>query len=293
MTLLQDLVDAVSLGSLYALCALSVAVIFGVARIVNFANAELITVAAYGLVLLVSPFGPFAIFGAIALSALVALLMYLTSFRFMADAPLSTLMVASLALSLLVQNLLLMIMGARARPLTFGSSLGDPVSIGSLRVAKVDLLTIAVTLVLVAGLAVLFRATRVGFQLRAAAEDFQMARLVGVRAGSVVAGTFVLSGVLAGVSGILVSVKTGSVTPDLGTEPIIVGFIATVIGGLGSIAGSATGGFLLGAATALLQAVLPDSVAPFRDVAVFLVVILILLTRPQGLFSSAAVEERA
>lgn len=293
MTLLQNLLDAVSLGSLYALCALSVAVIFGVARIVNFANAELITIAAYGLVMLVSPLGVLAVLGAVALSAVVAALMYFTSFRFMADAPLSTLMVASLALSLLVQNVLLMVFGARARPVTFGSSLVDPVSIGSLQVAKVDLLTIGVTLVLVVGLAVVFRATRVGFQLRAAAEDFEMARLVGVRAHHVVAGTFVLSGVLAGVSGILVSVKTGSVTPDLGTEPIIVGFIATVIGGLGSIAGSATGGFLLGAVTALLQAVLPDSIAPFRDAAVFLLVIMILVTRPQGLFSSSAVKERA
>lgn len=293
MTTLQHVLDAASLGSLYALCALSVALIFGVARIVNFANAELITVGAFGLVLFAGSWGPLAVLGAILLAAGVAALMYLTSFRFLADAPLSTLMVASLSLSLLVQNVLLMIGGARARPVTFGASLVDAVSIGDLRVAKIDLVTIGVTVVLVAGLAALLRGTRIGFQLRAASEDFQMARLVGVSATRVVAGAFVLSGVLAGVAGLLLAVKTGSLTPSVGTDPIVIGFIATVIGGLGSIAGSATGGFVLGAATALLQVVLPDAVAPFRDAVVFLLVILILVTRPQGLFSNATVMERA
>ena len=128
--------------------------------------------------------------------------------------------------------------------------------------------------------------------LAAAAENFTMSRLVGVRANSVIAIAFALSGALAAVVAVLFAAQTGFVHPRFGLQLVIIAFVATVIGGLGSLEGAVAGGFLVGVVSTLLQALLPADLRPFREAFLFVVVILVLLFRPQGLFPASGLRER-
>jgi branched-chain amino acid transport system permease protein len=128
--------------------------------------------------------------------------------------------------------------------------------------------------------------------MRAAAEDFRMARLLGTRANLVVASAFAISGILACVVSILLTARSGTVVPTMGLTPVLFAFVAVTIGGLGNLLGSAVGGFVVGALTIVMQAVLPEGLVSYRDAFTFLAVIAILVFRPQGLLPSIAVEER-
>ncbi|HVR54785.1 MAG TPA: branched-chain amino acid ABC transporter permease, partial [Pseudorhodoferax sp.] len=131
-----------------------------------------------------------------------------------------------------------------------------------------------------------------GVQMRAAAEDFRMAGYLGVRAHLVVGMAFALSGALAGIVSLLYVSQTGALSRTMGVPLMLYAFIATVVGGMGSLAGAVLGGFLLGAVAVLLQALLPPELRPFRDAFVFAVVLAMLLLRPGGLVRHPALAER-
>jgi branched-chain amino acid transport system permease protein len=288
----QNVVNAISLGAIYALFSLSVAVIFGVARIVNFANGEMLTIAGYAVVIAGGLAWPLATGIAVAVTVATALLMDSAVFRWFRQAPETTLLIVSFGVSYFLQNGLLLLEGSRARTVSFGSSLIKSVSIGGTQVGVLSLVTIGVTAVLIAALGLLLRGTVIGRQLRAAAEDFAMARYLGVPANRVIAYAFAISGVLAAIAGILLTISTAAVTPTFGVEPVILAFVAVVIGGIGSLGGAALGGVLLGAVTVALQVILPASLKPYRDAFVFSLVVVMLLVRPQGLLPSASAKER-
>jgi branched-chain amino acid transport system permease protein len=291
--LLQNFIDATSMGCLYALYALSIAMIFGVARIVNFANGELITLAGYGLLFADVMGSVPALLVALCGVVLVALAMERFAFRKIIDAPVPTLMVMSLGISSLIQNIILMVFGSRPRGVVFAELLSQPLYIGPVHIVALEVVTILAVAALGGGLMFTLKYTSAGIQLRAAAEDFQMARLVGVRANRVVALSFALSGVMAAAAGIILSIQVGTASYTLGTQAVILGFIATVLGGLGTVGGAALGGFILGFATVVAQLLLPPDISSFRDAFVFAGVILVLLFRPQGLFVAFGRSERA
>jgi branched-chain amino acid transport system permease protein len=291
-TVIQHIIDALSTGSLYALFALGVAFIVGVARIVNFAHGELLMVSSYLVLAFVSLTWPLVALLVIVLVVVLALAMERVVFRPMRKADGATVLIMAFSLSVFLQNAVLAIEGPRAKSVNFADSLIKPLTIGSLRIPWLDLVTVGITVVLLIALALLLRRTPIGRQLRAAAEDFGMARLVGVRADTVIAVAFAVSGALAAVSGLLLTIQTGSLTPTMGLQPVLVAFIATVIGGMGSLAGAVLGGYLLGAVTVLLQVSLPDGLIPYRDAFVFGLVIVALLVRPQGLIPGRLGTER-
>jgi branched-chain amino acid transport system permease protein len=292
MTVLQHVIDAVSAGSLYALFALGVAFIFGVAQIVNFAHGELIMVAAYLVLVTVGLVWPLVLVVVVLAVVVLALTMERVVFRPMRRADAVSVLIMAFSLSVFLQNAVLAIAGPRAKSVNFADALTHPLTIGSLRIPWLDVITIAVTIVLLVALGVLLRRSPIGRQLRAAAEDFGMARMVGVRANTVIATAFAVSGGLAAVGGILLTIQTGSLTPSLGLQPVLIAFIATVIGGMGSLTGAVLGGYLLGALTVLLQVVLPEGLIPYRDAIVFGLVIVALLVRPQGLVAGPSSAER-
>jgi branched-chain amino acid transport system permease protein len=128
--------------------------------------------------------------------------------------------------------------------------------------------------------------------MRASAEDFEMARVLGVRANRVVAAAFALSGILAGIASLLLVMQTATLTPTMGVNAVIVAFIATVIGGMGRLGGAVVGGYLLGILTVALQAYLPGGATPYRDAFVFGGVMVILALRPDGLLAANALKKR-
>lgn len=290
--MLQHLFDAASLGGLYALIALGIALVFGVMKLVNFAYGELLMVGGY--IVLRSESLPWPVVALLAIVAvvIVSLAMERIAFRPVRNADATTMLITSFAVSILLQNVVVIIAGRRAKGVSFGAGLANPVKIGNAQVPEVELLTIVLVVVLLTGLVTLLKRTFLGVQMRAAAEDFRMTRLMGVPADRIMVTAFAASGMLAATAVILLLVTTGTVSPAMGLQPVLIGFVATVLGGMGSLIGAAVGGFLLGSITVVLQTVLPLSDRGYRDALVYTTVILVLLLRPRGLFASRAMEER-
>jgi len=288
----QNAIDAISQGSLYALFALGVALIFGIMRLVNFAHGELITGGAYALVLVSGPPLVVRVIATLVAVVVLALLLERVAFRPVRGADPSTLLVTSFAVSYVLQNLAILIFGSVPRSTDLSTALNHSVAIGSIDVPKLELVTIAVTLVLLGGLAAFLERTTLGVQMRAAAEDFDMARLLGVRANLVIAAAFGIAGLLAGVAATLLVAQTGTVTATMGLTPVIFGFIATILGGMGSLSGAVLGGFVVGALGVVLQATLPLDVRPYRDAFVFAAVIAMLVARPHGLVVARSAARR-
>ncbi len=286
---IQNAVDALSLGSLFALIALGIALIFGIMRLINFAHGELILVGGYTMYLLADDV-PWAVVlvATVAVSALFALAMERIAFRPVRGADPATLLVTSFAVSFLLQNLTILAVNPQPKAVDVSSSLLDQVSIGSVQVSRLDIVTTITTLVLLAALAVFLKRSSIGLHMRAAAEDFRMARLLGVRANAVIAAAFAVSGLLAGVVAVFWVGRTGSVSPEIGLAPLLAGVVGAVIGGMGNLVGAVLGGYVLGILTVVLDAALPEDLRVYRDAFVFTGVLLILLVRPQGILPGAS-----
>jgi branched-chain amino acid transport system permease protein len=283
--LIQHVIDAVSLGSLYALLALGIALIFGIMNLINFAYGELIMIGAFSLYLLDGLPWPLQLLASLAIAMIAAMAMERAAFRPFRGASAPVLLVTSFALSFALQSLATVIFGSRAKGVSLPSFFDESLSIGSVSFSSLNVITVVVMAVTVAALATFLRRSIVGVQMRAAAENFQTARLLGVRSNLVITVAFALSGLFAGVAAILIVAQGGTVTPTIGAAPVLIAFVATIIGGLGSLYAAALGGFVLGALTVIMQVALPDDLAPYRDAFVYAGVILVLFVRPQGLIA--------
>jgi len=283
--IIQHLIDAVSLGGIYALAALGIGLIFGIMGLINFAHGNFFMIGAYVIFLMSGR--PVLIVAATTL--VVVILLALSSDRFVfrplrgAGGP--TLLIASFGLAYLLENIILMIFGGRPKAVDFGHGLVESVTIGSVRISQLDIFTIATTAVLLTGLTLFLRKTRYGTEMRAAASDFRMARLLGIRANRVVATAFAVSGVLAAAVSFLLVAQTGAVIPGMGLIPVLFAFVATIMGGLGSLPGAALAGFILGFGSVGLQIVLPHDLVPYRDAFLFTLVVIIYALFPGGLMS--------
>lgn len=284
---LQFLVNALSLGSLYALMALGMAIVFGILRLVNLAYGELIMVAGYTLFLLNDsplPWLASALF-AVVMAALASILTERIAFRPVRANSLNAMLITSFAVSTLLQNAALLLVSPRTRAVNVPGLLTQSIEIAGLRVSMANVLTIVVSIGLLVGLSLVLRRTTLGIALRAAADDFPMTRMLGIRADRVIATAFAISGVLAGVVGLFWVARIGSVIPTIGAGPLLIALIATVIGGMQGLSGAIVGGYLLGALTVGMQLVLPQGLLDYRDAFTFGIVILVLLVRPQGLIA--------
>ncbi len=290
MIVIQNLIDAISLGSVYALAALGIGLIFSIMRLINFAHGELIMVG--GFVIYALAGNPMLVMAlsAIIVVTILALGMERLAFRPLRKASPPTLLIASFAVSYFVQHVILMIFGSRPMGVDFLSVLGESFEFGGLRVPRLQCIAIVVTIGLMLGLVFFFKASRIGVQMRGAAEDFTMARLLGVKADRVIAVAFALSGILASFVSLYLVAQTGTVSYKMGVNMVLIAFVASVIGGMGSLTGAALGGFLVGIVSVSLQAYLPEELRPYRDAFVFLLFIAFLLWRPQGLLVRRASE---
>jgi branched-chain amino acid transport system permease protein len=289
---LQIVVDAISLGGLYALTALGIGLIFGVMRLINFAHAQLITVAGYATLLLFVESAVLAVLGAIVGAVLLALVIERTAFRPLRGADPAMLLIASFAVAFFIEKTMIMLVGSRPKGVDFLPALAGRLDFGGIRLQLLQIVTIIVSIVLLAGTTWFLKATKLGLEMRAAAENFRMAEVLGIRANRVIAAAFALSGLLAAAVACLYVAQTGLVQPRMGLHLVIIAFVGTVIGGLGSLPGAAFGGFLVGAATILLQALLPPELRVFREAFLFVAVAAVLIFRPQGLMPARGLKER-
>ena len=288
----QTILDAVALGSIYALIAVGIGLVFGVLRLVNFAYGQLIMAGAYTLALTKNEPTAVSIVICFAVVIGLALAMELVAFRRLREATPATMLVATFAISFLLQSIATVRFGAIGKFDTTLQQWRFPVRIGDLHVAKITIVAMVVAAVSLAALALLLNRTTIGLQMRAAATDFQTSRVLGVRANSVIALAVLLSGALAAtVSVILPVAQSPLITPDYALRDTIFVLVGVVVGGIDRLWSATLGGFAIGFATGLLGGFLPSVGSwPFTsslyvDSAVFALVILVLLLRPEGLFS--------
>jgi branched-chain amino acid transport system permease protein len=293
-TFLQHVVNALSLGSVYALLALGVAAVFSVLGLINFAHGELVTIAGFTMLALRLNDVPWPVVVPVAVVAagVAAIAMERVAFRPVRGAPLVTLLLTSLGLSLIIQNVLLFFYGARGRSLRLGEWPEATVSLGGVIIKWFDVATVITTAVALLLFTLFLRRSVHGLALRAAADDFTMTRLMGIRANAVVRGAFLVSGLLAGVASIFYLGTLGQIGYDYGFSPLLKGFVAAVIGGLGSLGGAVAGGFVLAALEIFFRVALPAHSTPFTTAIVFGIVAVVLLFRPQGLFGRSSGADR-
>ena len=283
--ILQQIINALSLGGIYAMLALGLAIVFSIVRLINFAHGEIMTFGGYGIFLsMVFGFSPLvALLMGIGAALIMALAMERAAFRAMRGADVVSLLITSFAVSEILKVLFQNGISARPVPISFPASWSGTYQVAGMTVGVAPTVSILVTLASLGALTFVLRRTAMGMAMRAAAEDFEMLRMLGIKANRVVAMSFAISGLLAGVAAVIWTAQRGSVDPMMGFFPLLKAFIATVLGGLGSLGGAVLGGFVVGALEVLTQAFLPDSLAPYRDTIVLTAVIAVLLIRPDGL----------
>lgn len=290
MITLDFLINAISLGSTYALLALGMVIVYGILKLVNFAYGELIMITGYSLfVIALGPRLPWIIMAVLAVGVAV-LTSYLTervAFRPVRSNSLTAMLITSFAVSTLLQNAALLIISPRARGVPLPDVFSESAVIWGQSVPIRSLLAIVTSLLLLGLLVILLRRTVLGIALRAASDNFRMTRMLGVPANLVISVAFAISGLLAGVVGLFWVGRTASVTPTIGAAPLLVAFVATVIGGMRSLLGAVVGGYIYGIVFSLIGVLLPQGLLEFREAFMFLIVILILLFRPEGLIRGA------
>ena len=318
--ILQQLVNALSIGSLYALMAVGLAMVFSILRLINFAHGDLIMVAAY--------FAAFALLAKLPVSVsillmvgatvLIGLLMERIAYRPIRGAPDVAALLTSFAVGQILQNgtLLITRLLQKPNPLAFPviGSLSGVFTFGSITVPRVNVVSLVLGVFLLVLLSLFVTRTTLGLSMRAAAEDLPAAQLMGININRVIATNFAIGSALAAVAGLLFAVQAGQLTPYMGFTPVLKAFIAAVIGGFGSIAGAIIGGYALGGLEVFLTAIpgigdilppglvspgvqawlqrwLPSSLTSYRDAFVFVVLILVLLFRPNGILGRREREE--
>jgi branched-chain amino acid transport system permease protein len=289
----QQFVNAMSLGSIYALVAIGLAIVFSILRLINFAHGEVLMLGAFftyywnrtGL-----PFAIVAILG-VACTVLAGVAMERIAYRPMRNAPEVSLLLTSLGVSIAVRNFATMQFGEQPQKFPTPSRFEHRVHLGEINVSVTNLVTIGSALILLTLLTWFVTRTQLGIAMRATAENPVAARLMGININVVIVMAFVIGSALAGVAGILWGARVGRIEPLMGFVPVLKAFVATVIGGFGSIPGAVLGAFILGFGEIFLVALLPDRMTGYRDAFVFGALIVILLIRPQGLLGSTEPEK--
>lgn len=289
----QVFVDAIALGSIYALMAVGIGLVFGVLRLVNFAYGQLIMAGAYALALTNDQ--PVLLSIALCFGVVLALslAMEFAAFRPLRRASPTTMLVATFAISYLLQNIALVRFGAIGKIVVVIPKLSEPVTIGGVHIRWITIVTILVAIAVFVALTLLLTRTTIGLQMRAASIDSQTARLLGVRANAVITTAVLISGVIAAIVAVILPMAVPErllVSPDYALRETIIVLVGVVVGGIDRLLTATLGGFTMGLAVGLLSGFLPSTGTwPFTssvylDGAVFMLVIIVLLLRPEGLF---------
>jgi branched-chain amino acid transport system permease protein len=287
MSAAQTIINGLALGALYALVAVGLALVFGVLRLINFAQGELITAGAYSLNLTANLPLVVSIVICFAVCIILSVAIERLAFRPLRGAAPVTTLIATFAVAFALEAVWLIAFGTNGKPADPLSTVNQIAIHGSLNLRWITIIELAAGLILLGGTALILDRTSIGLQMRAAAADFRTARLLGVRADAVISFAFVIAGVMAAVVALLFTVQQPLVTPTFGLDITIIALVGAVVGGVDRLWSATAGGFAIGFATSVLNDVLPASQLKFQTAWLFLLVIILLLLRPGGLFVSS------
>jgi branched-chain amino acid transport system permease protein len=296
--LLQQLLNGVTWGSIYALIALGYTMVYGVLRLINFAHGEIYMVGAMTGYYAARAFGVasepslagllLVLLASMAACALLGALIERVAYRPLRHAGRLAPLITAIGVSLLLQNAGQLVFGADPKffpPLVRSAEIAR---VGGVALSNVQLTVLITSLALMATLQWIVRRTRFGRAMRAVSYDAPAAALMGVPVDRVILGTFVLGSVLAAAAGILVGLSNPKIDPLMGLMPGLKAFVAAVLGGIGSVPGAMVGGIVLGVIETFVTAYLSST---YRDAIAFVILVVILLYRPTGLFGAPQIEK--
>jgi branched-chain amino acid transport system permease protein len=290
----QQFINALSLGSIYALVAIGLAMVFSILRLINFAHGETLMIGAVASVLLAERGLPWPVWAsfAVVITVLSGVLIERIAYRPLRGAPDVTLLLTSLGVSIALQNGALLTFGSQPRAFPTPEPLvGQILLPGQVQISRVNLVTVLTAITLMIVFTWFVTRTQTGVAMRATAENVMAARLMGININTVIVVAFLLGAGLAGVAALLWGARVGRVEYNMGFIPVLKAFVATVIGGFGSIPGAVLGAYILGFGEIFLVSLLPDALTTYRDAFIFSALILILLFRPQGILGSTEAEK--
>lgn len=293
MSFIQYLINGLSLGSVYAIIALGYTMVYGIAKMLNFAHGDVIMVGAYVSLITMAQAGVHPIIGvliAMGVCTVLGIVIETVAYRPLLNAASSlAVLITAIGVSYLLQNIALLVFGANAQ--SFPSVIkwkGVSLAGGKLNISGEIIVTIAACLIIMVGLIFFVQKTKPGQAMRAVSEDKGAALLMGINVNGTIALTFAIGSALAAVAGVLLCSAYPSLTPYTGAMPGIKAFVAAVFGGIGSIPGAFIGGLLLGIIEILSKAYISSQMA---DAIVFAVLIIVLLVKPSGLLGKTIQEK--
>ncbi|NLY65947.1 MAG: branched-chain amino acid ABC transporter permease [Tissierellia bacterium] len=288
----QQMINGISLGGIYALMALGYTMVYGIINLINFAHGDIYMVGAYVGFALTTFFNigflP-ALLISMAATSLLGIIIEKIAYKPLRKSPRITALITAISISLLLQYTMMYFVGPQTR--TFPEVL-ESKSLkflnGNVILDVKNIYIIAITLILMIALQFIVRKTKMGKAMRASSYDLEAAELMGVNVNKVISFTFAMGSALAGAAGVLVGIYYNTINPLMGSLPGLKAFVAAVLGGIGAIPGAVLGGFSLGIIETIVSA---NGGSVFKDAVAFLILILVLLVRPNGLLGKTAKEK--
>ncbi|MGN0548202.1 MAG: branched-chain amino acid ABC transporter permease [Acutalibacteraceae bacterium] len=279
--MLSTILDGLSLGAIYALIALGYTMVYGIAKMLNFAHGDIIMVGAYAILVTLNANGhPFlAVLAAVIVCMVLGIVIEKVAYKPLRGASPLAVLITAIGVSYLLQSVAQLIFGSKSQAVTITTA--KMVKIASTEFNLNTILTLVVGAVIMVALTLFIKFTRTGRAMQAVSEDRGAAQLMGVNINKIIMITFAIGSALAACAGVFYLMQIPSVSPTLGSMPGIKAFAAAVIGGVGSIPGAMLGGVLLGVVEKLALSV--PVLAPYANAIVFALLIIILLVRPIGL----------
>ena len=292
MSFLSYLINGISLGSIYAIIALGYTMVYGIARMLNFAHGDIIMVGGFVVFTIVSTLGLSPWLGllvAVAICTVLGIVIEKVAYCPLRGASSLAVLITAIGVSYLLQNVALLIFGSNARQFTSIINLPNlKLADGRLTISAVTIVTIITCIVIMVGLTAFINKTKIGQAMLAVSEDTGAATLMGINVNKTISITFAIGSALAAIAGALLCSAYPSLTPYTGSMPGIKAFVAAVFGGIGSIPRALIGGVILGVIENLTKAYISSQLS---DAVVFSVLIIVLLVRPTGILGKKITEK--
>lgn len=287
-TFIQQMINGLTLGSVYALIALGYTLVYGIIKLLNFAHGDIFMVGSFVSYYLILSFNMnvfVAFLGTMAITAVLGVITDQVAYKPLRSAPRISALITAIGVSYLLRNGMIVLAGAETRAYlqafdNVPSFVNQSFQVGNITVRAMQVILLVTTIVLMVLLQFIVQKTKMGKAMRAVSVDADAAQLMGIDTNTVIAFTFVLGSALAGASGMLVGMYYNSISPMLGAGYGTKAFVAAVIGGIGLVPGAVLGGYLLGMIEVMITAYGNSMI---RDAVVYIILIIILLIRPAGL----------
>ena len=292
MSFVSYILNGISLGSVYAIIALGYTMVYGIAKMLNFAHGDIIMVGSYVAFIAINSMGlpvPVSILLSVVVCTVLGMVIERVAYKPLRHASKLAVLITAIGASYFLQNVALLIFGANTK--SFTSIVGNgsvQLAGGALSVTMVTIVTVIASVVIMIGLMAFMKYSKAGHAMLAVSEDDGAAQLMGINVNATIALTFAIGSGLAAIAGVLLCSAYPSLTPYTGSMPGIKAFVAAVFGGIGSIPGAFIGGILLGVIEILGKAYISSQLA---DAIVFAVLIVVLVVKPTGLLGKQIQEK--